>query len=179
MQATSVLTNKDLFVKTSRMSSKAKQSSLLQNGTVICANRKASHDYVLGERFTAGICLNGSEVASLRRAQAALSGAFVVIRDDQAWLNEAHIAAYAPSPNGGHVPLRQRRLLLTRRQIDAIATAVGRAGATAVPMSLAFDDKGRVKVEVALATGKNQADKRQASADRSWQRDRQRLVRGK
>jgi SsrA-binding protein len=136
---------------------------------LIVDNRRARHDYVLLDRFEAGLALTGTEVKSLREGHVQLGGAYADVRDGEIWLVGASIAEYAQGSVGAHAPDRDRKLLLHRREIDSLSGNVREKGLTIVPTRLYFKD-GRVKVELALARGKERADKRRSIAERDAQR---------
>ena len=136
---------------------------------LIAENRRARHDYHLLERLEAGLTLTGTEVKSLRAGQATLQRAFADIRDGEVWLVGAHIPEYAQGNVANHDPDRDRKLLLHRREIDSLLGKVREKGLTLVPTKLYFKN-GRVKVEIALARGKEQRDKRRDLAERDARR---------
>jgi SsrA-binding protein len=143
----------------------------------IAENRKARHDYFIEEQFEAGLALEGWEVKSLREGRANLKEGYAVIRNGEAWLVGANISPMASAST--HVvpdPVRSRKLLLNRRELDRLMGAVEREGYTMVPLSLYWKG-GRAKLGLGLARGKKQHDKRAAEKDRDWQRQRQRLLR--
>jgi SsrA-binding protein len=140
---------------------------------LITDNRRARHDYHLLERFEAGLVLTGSEVKSLRAGQASLTRAFADIRAGEAWLIGAHIAPYEQAALGSHDPDRDRKLLLSRREIDSLTGELHEKGLTLVPTRLYFK-AGRVKVELALARGKTGRDKRQDLSKRDAEREMER-----
>lgn len=140
---------------------------------LVAQNKKASHDYHIGDRFEAGLVLTGTEVKSLRAGRASLVDAFVTIDDGEAWLRNAHIPEYAFGTWKNHATRRTRKLLLNRREIDKLGREVANSGTTIVPLSIYFSD-GYAKIEIALATGKKDWDKRQSIAERDAQRDTQR-----
>lgn len=135
----------------------------------ICRNRRARFEYRLEESFEAGIELLGSEVKSLRAGAASLSEAYARVREGQVYLCQAHIAPYDPASRDNHDALRERRLLLHRREIDKLAGRVKERGMTLVPLELYFKE-GRAKVRVALARGKRTYDKREGIARREAER---------
>src|SRR5437868_8775165 len=143
---------------------------------LIVDNRRARHDYHLLERFEAGLVLTGTEVKSLRAGRATLDGAYGDVRDGQVWLVGAHIAPYEQASLDAHDPDRDRKLLLHRREIASLIGKVRERGLTLVPTKLYFKD-GRAKVELALARGKEQRDKRRDIAKRDAQRDIERALR--
>jgi SsrA-binding protein len=143
----------------------------------IAENRKARHDYFIEDQLEAGLALQGWEVKSLRDGRANLKEGYAVIRNGEAWLVGANISPMASAST--HVtpdPVRSRKLLLNRRELDRLIGAVEREGYTLVPLSL-YWSKGRAKLALGLARGKKQHDKRATEKDRDWQRQRQRLLR--
>src|SRR5437763_3437837 len=146
---------------------------------VVADNRKARFNYEIGEVLEAGIALTGSEVKSLRQGKAAIAESYADARDGEIWLVNCNIPEYLQAGRFNHAPKRPRKLLLHRRQINKLAGAVEREGMTLVPLKLYFDEKGRAKVELALARGKKLHDKRETEKKRSWERERGRLLRAK
>ena len=142
---------------------------------LIADNRRARHDYHLLERFEAGLVLTGTEVKSLREGRANLARAYADIRDGEAWLVGASIAEYAQGGPLGHTTDRDRKLLLHRSEIDSLYGKVREKGLTLVPTRMYFKD-GRVKVELALARGRERADKRRVIAERDAQRQIERAL---
>lgn len=140
---------------------------------LIAQNKKASHDYHLGERFEAGLVLTGTEVKSLRLGRASLVDGFATVDDGEAWLRNVHIPEYAFGTWTNHATRRTRKLLLNRREIDKLDREVANSGRTLVPTSLYFSD-GYAKVEIAVATGKKDWDKRQTIRARDENREAQR-----
>jgi SsrA-binding protein len=143
----------------------------------IAENRKARHDYFIEEQLEAGLALQGWEVKSLRDGRANLKEGYAVIRNGEAWLVGANISPMTSAST--HVspdPVRSRKLLLNRRELDRLVGAVEREGYTLVPLSL-YWKKGRAKLALGLAKGKKQHDKRASEKDRDWERQRQRLLR--
>ena len=145
----------------------------------VADNRRARFNYEIGETFEAGIALTGSEVKSLRQGRATIAESYADTRDGEVWLVNANIPEYLQAGRFNHAPKRPRKLLLHRRQIDKLAGGVEREGMTIVPLKLYFNDKGRAKVELALARGKKLHDKRETLKKRSWDRERGRLMRQK
>src|SRR5881296_2018025 len=146
---------------------------------VVAQNRKARFNYQIGETFEAGIVLTGTEVKSLRAGKAAIAESYADARGGEIWLVNANIPEYLQAGRFNHLPKRPRRLLLHRRQINKLSGAVEREGMTLVPLKLYFNEKGRAKIELALARGKKLYDKRQTEKKRSWERERGRLLRAK
>jgi SsrA-binding protein len=140
---------------------------------MVAQNRKARHDYHIGERFEAGMVLVGTEVKSLRAGRASLADAFATVDDGEVWLRNAHIPEYAFGTWTNHATRRNRKLLLHRREIAKLDRETSASGRTIVPLAIYFED-GYAKVELALATGKRDWDKRQTIAARDADRDAQR-----
>jgi SsrA-binding protein len=142
----------------------------------VATNRRASHKYELVERFEAGIELQGSEVKSLREGKTQIGDAYASIEKGEVWLRNAHIPPYAPASGENHDPERPRKLLLHRYEIERLIGRLQRKGLTMVPTRIYF--KGpRAKVELALARGKEQRDRRREIRDRDIQREVEREVR--
>ena len=146
-------------------------------GRAVARNRKAFHDYFIEERLEAGLVLVGSEVKSLRDGRASLGDAYAEERGGEMFLVNAHIGAYAAASRLNHEPLRPRKLLLHRREIQRLTGMIQRRGYTVTPLSLYFDRSGRAKIELGVARGRTQRDKRERVKERGWQRDRARLMR--
>lgn len=144
---------------------------------LIAENRRARYDYFIEDSIEAGLSLVGSEVKSLRTGRANITEAYAAIEGNQIVLVNAHIPEYGPANRFNHEPRRHRKLLLHRKQIDKLAGAVQRDGRTLIPMRLYFNDKGRVKLELALAKGKKNHDKRATEAERDWKREQGRIMR--
>lgn len=140
---------------------------------LIAQNKKASHDYHLGDRFEAGLVLTGTEVKSLRQGRASLADAFATIDDGEVWLRNAHIPEYAFGTWTNHATRRTRKMLLNRREIDKLSREIDNSGRTLIPVAIYFSD-GYAKCEFAVATGKKAWDKRQTIAARDMDRDAQR-----
>lgn len=140
---------------------------------IITENRKARFDYHILDKFEAGLVLTGSEVKSLRNGQANLKDSYISFRGDEAFLQKAHISVYAASSYNNHEPERLRKLLLNRKELNKIFGALKEKGQTCVPLKLYFS-KGKVKLEIALAKGKDKGDKRESvrkrDADRAVQK---------
>jgi SsrA-binding protein len=136
---------------------------------LIVDNRRARHEYHLSDRVEAGLVLSGTEVKSLRGGQATLQQGYAEVRDGEAWLVGLHIPEYTEGNRSNHDPDRPRKLLLHRKEIERLASSVAEKGFTLVPTRLYFRD-GRVKVELALARGKELRDKRRNIAERDARR---------
>ena len=146
---------------------------------VVADNRKARFNYEIGETFEAGIALTGTEVKSLRQGKATIAESYADARGGEIWLVNANIPEYLQAQPLQSRAKRPRKLLLHRRQINKLAGAVEREGMTIVPLKLYFNEKGRAKVELALARGKKLHDKRETEKKRAWERERGRLMRKK
>lgn len=143
---------------------------------VIAANRKARHDYFIDERFEAGLALEGWEVKSLRDGRAQLTEGYVNVRNGEAWLVGAHFSPLTTTSTHIHAePTRSRKLLLHRNELDRLVGAVERKGYALIPLDLHWS-KGRVKLEIGLARGKKQHDKRASNKDRDWARQKERIL---
>jgi len=143
---------------------------------VLVANRKARHDYEILETIEAGLVLVGTEVKSLRAGRANLGDAYGVVEEGEAWLMQLHINPYAEANQFNHDPLRKRKLLLHRAQIHRLRAKVQEKGLTLIPLALVLV-KNRVKVDLGLARGRRQYDKREAKAKRETEREIERAVR--
>ena len=146
---------------------------------VVADNRKARFNYEIGEKFEAGIVLTGSEVKSLRAGKATIAESYADARGGELWLINSNVPEYLQAGRYNHMPKRARKLLLQKREINRLVGAVERDGMTIVPLKLYFNEKGRAKVEIALARGKKLHDKRETLKKRSWDRERGRLLRQK
>ena len=143
---------------------------------VVAVNRRATHDYTIEERFEAGLVLTGSEVKSLREGRAQIAEAHAGEMGGDLWLFNAYIPEYGGANRFNHEVRRPRKLLLRRREIERLKGAIQRKGMTLVPLQLYFSPRGWAKVELGLARGKTLYDKRAASRERDWQRERERLL---
>jgi SsrA-binding protein len=139
-------------------------------------NRRARFDYEIGQTFEAGIALVGTEVKSLRSGKATIGDAYAGEEGGEIWLYNAYIPEYLEANRFQHETKRPRKLLLNKREIAKLANGVNREGMTIVPLKIYFNDRGRAKVEIALARGKKLHDKRQTEKERSWGREKTRLL---
>jgi len=146
---------------------------------VVADNRKARFNYFIDETFEVGLALTGTEVKSLRQGKATIAESYADARGGEIWLINSNIPEYLQANRFNHAPKRPRKLLLHRRQINKLAGAVEREGMTLIPLKLYFNEKGRAKLELALARGKKLYDKRETQKKRSWERERGRLMRQK
>ncbi len=144
---------------------------------LIAENRRARFDYFLDETMEAGLVLTGTEVKSLRNGRANIAESYASVEGDEIVLINADIPPYAGGNRFNHEPRRPRKLLLKRKQISRLIGAVQREGRTIIPTKLYWNDKGLAKLEISLAKGKKLHDKREAVAERDWQRDKARLMR--
>lgn len=144
-----------------------------QTRKVVTSNRRARHDYLIGDTFEAGLVLLGSEVKSLRAGNAHLTDAFGQIRDGEAFLVNMYIAPYSFARDGGHEPERLRKLLLHAKEIERIRAALAEKGLTLVPLSVYFSN-GKAKVELGLGRGKKAYDKRHALKEKEQKREMER-----
>jgi SsrA-binding protein len=144
---------------------------------VAAENRKARHEYFLDDVYEAGIMLTGTEVKSLRAGLATIAESYAEVTPEGAYLVNATIPEWSHGNRFNHEPKRPRKLLLHAREIARLHGAVAREGMTLVPLSIYFNERGRAKVELALARGKKLHDKRATERDRDWAREKARLMR--
>ena len=142
---------------------------------LVAQNRKARHDYHIHDTYEAGIVLSGTEVKSLREGRANLTDAFATVDEGEVWLRSAHIPEYCHGTWTNHTARRTRKLLLNRREISRIERDLASTGMTLVPLSIYFSD-GYAKVEIAVASGKREYDKRQSLAEREGKREAERAL---
>ena len=142
----------------------------------VAENRRARFEYFIEETYEAGIALSGTEVKSLRFGEGSIAESYAYVNDGEAWLVNANIPEFSHGNRFNHEPKRPRKLLLHEREIEKMIGAVERKGMTLIPLSIYFNSRGRAKVELALAKGKQTHDKRQTIKDRDWQRQRSRLL---
>jgi len=145
----------------------------------VAQNRRARHDYTIEETIEVGIMLAGSEVKALREGRGNLNDAYAGPLEGALWLYNAYIPEYRAANRLNHETRRPRKLLLHRRQIDRLSGLVQREGATLVPLSVYFNERGIAKVQLGLAHGKRKVDKRAAEKAREWQRDKARILRAR
>jgi SsrA-binding protein len=146
---------------------------------VVAENRKARFNYAIEDTVEAGIVLTGTEVKSIRNGKATIAESYADAREGEIWLLNANIPEYLQANRFNHLPKRPRKLLLHKRQANKLIGAVEREGMTLIPLKLYFNERGRAKVELALAKGKKLHDKRETERNRSWDRERGRLLRDK
>lgn len=146
---------------------------------IAAQNRKARHNYFIEDTIEAGIMLLGTEVKSLRAGQANLNDAYAAEQSGGLFLINAHIPEYKHGNRNNHAPRRPRKLLLRTRELNKLFAAIAREGMTAVPLSIYFNERGIAKVELGLAKGKRQHDKRATEKERDWNREKSRTLREK
>ena len=144
---------------------------------IVAENRRAKFDYYIEDVFEAGIMLTGTEVKSLRFGEGSIAESYAEVRGGEVWLVNSNVPEFSHGNRHNHVPKRPRKLLLHEREIAKFHGAVERKGMTLVPLSIYFNSRGRAKVELALAKGKNAADKRQTVKERDWKREQGRIMR--
>ena len=144
---------------------------------VVAENRRARFEYYIEEVFEAGIALTGTEVKSLRFGEGSIAESYAEVKNGQVFLINSNVPEFSHGNRHNHVPKRPRKLLLHEREIAKFTGAVERKGMTLVPLSVYFNSQGRAKIELALAKGKNAADKRATVKDRDWKRDQARIMR--
>ena len=142
---------------------------------LIAQNKKARHDYLIIDTYEAGLVLTGTEVKSLRQGRASLADGFVQIDGNEAWLHNVHVPEYSQGTWTNHSARRKRKLLLHREEIDKLESKSQETGHTIVPLALYFKD-GRAKVEIALAKGKKEYDKRQTLREKQDRRETERAI---
>ena len=146
-----------------------------RGNAVVATNRRARHDYTIEDTYEAGIVLTGTEVKSLREGRASLVDGYAFVDGGEAWLDAVYIPEYTEGTWNNHAPRRKRKLLLNRDEIDKIDRRVNEKGLTVIPLSIYFLD-GRAKVEIAVAKGKREYDKRQALRERQDKREAERAI---
>jgi SsrA-binding protein len=147
---------------------------------IVADNRRARFNYEIGEAYEAGLMLTGTEVKSLRTGKATIAESYVSVdRKGEVYLVNANIPEYLQANRFNHEPKRPRKLLLKSREIAKLAQAIEREGMTIVPLKLYFNDRGRAKLEIAIARGKKLHDKRETEKQRDWNREKGRLMREK
>ncbi|MBU6371582.1 MAG: SsrA-binding protein SmpB [Alphaproteobacteria bacterium] len=146
-------------------------------GKLVAENRRARFDYMIEDVLEAGLVLTGTEVKALRAGRANIAESYASPERGELFLINSYIPEYGPASQFNHPPRRPRKLLVKKRELSKLMIAVDREGRTIVPLKLYFNEKGRAKLELALAKGKKVADKRATSKDRDWKRQQARLLR--
>ena len=144
---------------------------------VVAENRRARFEYFIEDTYEAGIMLTGTEVKSLRFGEGSIAESYAEVKNGEVWLINSNVPEFSHGNRHNHSPKRPRKLLLKEREIAKFTGAVERKGMTLVPLSVYFNGRGRAKVELALAKGKNNADKRATVKERDWKRDQARIMR--
>ena len=146
---------------------------------VVAENRKARFNYSVEDTVEAGIALTGTEVKSIRNGKSTIAESYADPKDGEIWLINANIPEYLQANRFNHEPKRPRKLLLHRKQINKLMGAVERQGMTLVPLKMYFNERGRIKLQLALAKGKQLHDKRESEKKRDWNREKGRLMRAR
>jgi SsrA-binding protein len=179
MQQINVLSLEELFIMAKPAAIKKTTTTITPAPIkMISVNRQAYHDYSVERTVEAGIALLGTEIKSIREGHVQLRGAYAMARKDEIWLENANIAMYDHGNRYNHDPIRARKLLLHRREIDQLLAKVATKGLTLIPLKL-YLKGGHAKIELGLCRGKKLYDKRETIAKRDVQRDMERIVRGK
>ncbi len=143
----------------------------------VAENRRARYDYHIEDTYEAGIMLTGTEVKSLRFGEGSIAESYAEVKGGECWLVNSNVSEFSHGNRFNHEPKRPRKLLLREREIARLHGMVERKGMTLVPLSIYFNGRGRAKVELALARGKNAADKRSTIKERDWKREQGRILR--
>nr|WP_299500552.1 SsrA-binding protein SmpB [uncultured Rhizobium sp.] len=146
------------------------------NYKIAADNRRARFDYEIGEVVEAGLMLTGTEVKSLREGKANIAESYASDEGNEIWLINSHLPEYLQANRFNHEPRRRRKLLLSAREIHRLRNSINREGMTLVPLKIYFNEKGRAKLELALAKGKKLHDKRETEKERDWNRQKSRLL---
>ena len=154
----------------------AKKKSAGSN--VVAENRKARYNYEILDTLEAGLMLTGSEVKSLRTGKASIAESYATEEGGELWLINSNVPEFLQANRFNHEPKRRRKVLVHRTQLNRLASAVQKDGMTLVPLRIYFNDRGVAKLMLALARGKNAPDKRQATKERDWNRQKQRILKG-
>jgi SsrA-binding protein len=144
---------------------------------VVAENRKARFNYEIMDTYEAGLVLTGTEVKSLRQGKANIAESYASDEGGEIWLINSHLPEYLQANRFNHEPRRRRKLLLSKREVNRLRIAINREGMTLVPLKIYFNDRGRAKLELALAKGKKLHDKRETEKERDWNRQKGRLLR--
>ncbi len=150
------------------------------NGTkvkTVAENRRARFDYAIDTVYEAGIALTGTEVKALRFGEGSIAESYAEVKDGQVWLINSNVPEYSHGNRLNHEPKRPRKLLLHEREINKMQAAVARQGMTLVPLSVYFNERGRAKIEIAIAKGRKAHDKREHIKEQDWKREAGRLLR--
>lgn len=148
-----------------------------KNYKVIAENRRARYDYAIEDDLECGIILQGSEVKSLRVGQSNIAESYASVDDGELWLTNSYIAPYDPAKTWGHLERRKRKLLVSKKELVKLWQATSRKGMTLVPLVMYFNHRGKIKIKIGIAKGKQNHDKRATEKNRDWQRQKGRLLR--
>lgn len=154
---------------------KTKKSDFISSG-LVAQNRRANFDYLIEEKYVAGLQLTGTEVKSLRLGHANITDAYGVEKNGELYMSNMFIAEYANKGYESHIEKRDRKLLLKKKEIIDIINSLNKKGTTLVAIRLFFNDKGRAKLEIGLGKGKKLYDKRETTKERDWNREKQRIL---
>lgn len=157
------------------MAKNVKRKDFISTG-VVAQNRRANFDYLINEKFVAGLELTGTEVKSLRLGHANINDAYGIERNGEIFMSNMYIAEYESKGYASHAEKRDRKLLLTKKEIINITNELSRKGSTLVAIRLFFNEKGRAKLEIGLGVGKKLYDKRETTKDRDWARDKRNIM---
>ena len=146
--------------------------------TILAQNRRARHDYTILDTFEAGLVLAGSEVKAIRQGKANIKDSFAAVQHGELYLMGSHIACYTQAHQFNHEEKRPRKLLVHRKELNRLIGAIQRKGITLVPLNLYFNERGRVKIEMGTAKGRDAGDRREAIKERDWQREKGRILKG-
>lgn len=157
------------------MAKNVKRKDFISTG-LVAQNRRANFDYLINEKFVAGLELTGTEVKSLRLGHANINDAYGIERNGEIFMSNMYIAEYESKGYSSHAEKRDRKLLLTKKEIITITNELARKGSTLVAIRLFFNEKGRAKLEIGLGVGKKLYDKRETAKDRDWARDKRNIM---
>ena len=157
------------------MAKNVKRKDFISTG-LVAQNRRANFDYQINEKFVAGLELTGTEVKSLRLGHANINDAYGIERNGEIFMSNMYIAEYESKGYSSHAEKRDRKLLLTKKEIITIINELARKGSTLVAIRLFFNEKGRAKLEIGLGVGKKLYDKRETAKDRDWARDKRNIM---
>lgn len=145
---------------------------------IVAENRKARFNYEILDTYEAGIALTGTEVKALREGKANIAESYASDENGEIWLINSHLPEYLQANRFNHEPRRRRKLLLSKREIHRMRIGINREGMTLVPLKIYFNEKGRAKLELAIAKGKKLHDKRETEKERDWNRQKSRILKG-
>jgi len=143
---------------------------------IVSENRRAKFDYEIGQKFEAGIMLVSSEVKSLRNGQCTIAESYITVKNNEVFLINSNFPEYLQANRFNHEPKRHRKLLLKSKEIAKLSYEIERAGMTIIPLKIYFNDKNRAKIEIAIAKGKKNYDKRETEKKKDWNREKIRLL---